>query len=89
MTDNEVIFAFVNGCDLLKSDNVAMADMHDIRKCLDDCAKKLIPFVHKYVTCKDCLKCKHNKSKNVNYTECKYMQWCRETVDRRYYEKRK
>lgn len=86
MTDNEVIFAFVNGCELLKSDDVSLEDMHSIRLALDNCAKNLIPYVHKYVTQRDCHQCKHNKSKHRDYTECKHIELCYGTVDRKYFD---
>lgn len=87
MTDNEVIFAFVNGCELLKNDDVRMEDMHEIRKCLDRCAESLLPYVHRYVTKKECKSCKRNKSKKSSYIDCKYRALCECSTDRKYYER--
>lgn len=87
MTDNEVIFCFTNGCDLLKNDDVDMADMNKIRKSLENCAKEMLPLVHRYVTKRDCYTCKHNKANS--YVECKYRNKgkCEMTIDRPNYEK--
>lgn len=87
MTDNEIIWAFNNGCDLLNNDDVDNEDLVQLKRCLEKCAEGMIPYVHKYVTEKPCKDCKNADS----YGRCnKYnSSKCYSTIDRKYFERKK
>lgn len=81
MTDNEIIYCFQNGCDLLKNDDVDNDDINDIKRALEKCAENMLPYIHKYVTKKECKKCKRNKGKT--YLSCDLAYECQYTIERK------
>lgn len=86
MTDNEIIYCFQNGCDLLKNDDVDNYDINDIKKALERCAESMLPYIHKYVTKKECKNCKNNKGKT--YLKCDSMYECQNTIERKGFKKK-
>lgn len=86
MTDNEVIYCFQNGCSLLDSDDVDREDMNGIRRELEKCAQNMLPYIHRYITKRDCSKCKYNKK--LSYVDCKFRNECMETIERDKFVKR-
>lgn len=87
MTDNEVIYAFSEGCALLQNNDVDSEDLASIRKHLDECAHLLMPFVYKYKdTYKWCTKCKNQCGKT--YIQCEYEDDCFYSFNRPHFKKK-
>lgn len=86
MTDNEVIYCFQKGCSLLDSDDVDREDLNGIRRELEKCAQNMLPYIHRYITKRDCRNCKHNKK--LSYVDCKFRNECMETIERGKFDKR-
>lgn len=58
MTDNEIMDAFVKGCNLIKDDNVDREIITNIVRCLERCAKSMMPYITQ-AEGKGCVDCKH------------------------------
>lgn len=86
MTDNEIIYCFQNGCDLLKNDDVDNADINGLKRELEKCAINMLPYIHKYITKKECKNCKNNKKES--YIDCKLSSKCADTIERKEFRQR-
>lgn len=89
MTDNEILWAFTNGCDLLNRNDIDNSELNSIKRCIEKCAEDMLPYVHKYVTHKVCDKCAEYNYKKHQYDGCDFRRECRETIDRPHFKEKK
>lgn len=96
MNDSEIIWAFDHtlGEGIIGRDDVDHKDQAEILKILENTAKSLIPFAHKYSSdsnCKRCSECKnYKKNQYGGGYECKYYEEkCYKTIKRPLFEKKK
>lgn len=86
MTDNEILWAFTNGCDLLNRDDIDNSELNQIKRCIEKCAEDMLPYVHKYVTHKDCKNCSEHPKRDYS---CRVWSMCYRTIDRPHFKEKK